>query len=232
MYVYRISAKVAHALAKLAAKDTTRSAHYVGFIGGKLPYLVATDGHRGAVVFLDGYKAEQARQDAVLAAPDKTLAEVERLRALHQEHAKERKAWAFPRHERFLDNLKKSASVVGWTRDAWEGLAKAAGAKGSLLVGPDKIEAQNGKGVAVGSVASEECPAFPPFGLAAHSLCPWWSEQKSETLPCGVNPAYLADLADLGAASGKPLRLYPSASALAAHDDVGLLAVIMGLRDP
>ena len=230
--MYRISAKVAVAIGKFAAKETTSSTQYVGFIGGKLPHLVATDGHRGVVVFLDGYKAEQARQDAVLAAPNKTTAEVLELRKLYEEHAKERKAWAFPAHERFRDTLKKSASVVGWTRDAWEGLAKAAGAKGSLLAGPDKIEAQNGKGVAVGSIASEECPAFPVFGLAAHSLCPWWSEQKSETPPCGVNPAYLADLADLGAASGKPLRLYPSGSALAAHDDVGLLAVIMGLRDP
>lgn len=228
--MYRITGKLALALAKLAAKDATRSTHYVGLVGGKLPYLVTTDGHRGAVIFLDGYKAEQARQDAVQAAPNKTPAEVLELRKLYDKHQKEREAWAFPHHERFFHALRAQDSLVGWTRDAWEGLAKAAGAKGSLLVGPDKLEAQNAKGSAVGWISSEGCPAFPAFGLAAHSLCPWWGEQKSEK-PCGVNPAYLADLADLACAAGKPPRLYPSVAAVAAHDDVGLIAVIMGLRD-
>jgi hypothetical protein len=228
--VYRITGKLALAIAKLAAKDTTRSTHYVGLVGGKLPYLVATDGHRGAVIFLDGYKAEQARQDAVQAAPNKTPAEVLELRKLYDKHQKEREAWGFPRHERFFHALRAQESVAGWTRDAWEGLAKAAGSRGELLVTGEKLEARNAKGVTVGTVSIEARASFPAFGLAAHSLCPWWGEQKSET-PCGVNPTYLADLADLGVAAGKPLRLYPSASALAAHDDVGLLAVVMGLRD-
>lgn|GEM_PF-4819242 len=228
--MYRISAKMAVGLAKFAAKDTTRITHYVGFIGGELPHLVATDGHRGAVLFLDGYRAEQARQDAVQAAPNKTPAEVLELRKLYQKHQKEREAWDFPRHERFFHALRAQESVAGWTRDAWEGLAKAAGSRGELLVSEKQLEAKNAKGATAGTVSSEACASFPAFGLAAHSLCPWWGEQKSET-PCGVNPAYLADLADLGVAAGKPLRLYPSASALAAHDDVGLLAVVMGLRD-
>lgn len=228
--MYRITGKLALALAKLAAKDATRSTHYVGLVGGKLPYLVTTDGHRGAVIFLDGYKAEQARQDAVQAAPNKTSAEVLELQKLYQKHQKEREAWDFPRHERFFHALRAQESVVGWSRDAWEGLAKAAGARGELVVSGEKLEARNAKGATVGWISSEGCPAFPAFGLAAHSLCPWWGE-KSEETPCGVNPAYLADLADLACAAGKPPRLYPSPSALAAHDDVGLIAVIMGLRD-
>jgi hypothetical protein len=230
--VYRITQKLAVSLAKFASKDTTRITHYVGFLGGggELPRLVATDGHRGAVLFLDGYKAEREREDAILAAPDKTQAEVLQLRKLHKQHEEQRKNWAFPRHERFFHALRAQQPVVGWTRDAWEGLAKAAGSRGELLVSEKQLVAKNAKGATVGTVSSEARASFPAFGLAAHSLCPWWGE-KSEETPCGVNPAYLADLADLACAVGKPPRLYPSPSALAAHDDVGLIAVIMGLRD-
>lgn len=229
--MYRITQKLAAALAKFVSKDTTRSMHYVGFIGGELPHLVATDGHKGAVLFLDGYKAELERADAILAAPNKTPAEVLRLRKLHEEHEEQRENWAFPRHDRFFHALRAQEPVVGWTREAWEGLAKAAGARGELVVSGEKLEARNAKGVTVGSVSSEARASFPAFGLAAHSLCPWWEKSKEKPNPCGVNPAYLADLADLACAAGKPPRLYPSASALAAHDDVGLIAVIMGLRD-
>lgn len=229
--MYRITQKLAVSLAKFASKDTTRITHYLGFIGGELPHIVATDGHRGAVLFLDGYRAEQERQNAILAAPDKTPAQVLQLSKLHKEHDEQRKNWDFPRHERFFHALRGQEPVVGWSRDAWEGLAKAAGARGELVVSAEKLEARNAKGATVGEASSEARASFPAFGLAAHSLCPWWGKQKSECEPCGVNPTYLADLADLAAAAGKPPRLYPSVAAVAAHDDVGLIAVIMGLRD-
>lgn len=231
--MYRLNQKAAVALLPFVSKDETRSMCRVVVTGeGEATYLAATDGHRAAVLFLAGYAQEAARVLAVQRAPDKTVAHQKALRELHEAHAKERATWAFPAHERFLYALNRRApDARGWSRAVWTAACKAVGAAGALVVSAEQLDGVNARGENVGTWKAEPAEGFPSVGLVIAQTATWWNPPASDKL-CAVNPRYLAECGELFAATASTMRLAGSPSAWSAHDGIGGMAVVMGLRDP